>query len=510
MSPVPALLAAHFQASRNRAQLDLGKAGRVVYWSVGLLFTLLLIVPALLLLLGGGYFLGDALPNAGTPRVLGALFAYLILIGGTVGSSRVLDWERTRTFPLRLRSLFIAELIAGFGDLLPIFLSLIAASLLLGIGVAKPALLPLLPFPWLFVVGGILTLRHVLGGLASSIMKRLRTALIALCIAGAAAAVIASVVRAPSTATLLAVIDVLPTTQSIIAFNDLLSGRLGMALIRQLYPVALLAILVVLAAWTLRRESQPDSRGASAGADKSLWTFSSPAAGIAKLHCVSALGTTALALNLIGPLLSFFIFKMLIGGTHDAFLLVPAVLSWTVLMNAGMQLNQFGLDGSGVKALLVLPIESRDLLKGKALALSAMYGVQILLLLVVMSVAGVLRPSSALAAVCLAACQFLLHVGVGHWASAQMPRSMPRNPFKSTVKTKPAPLLMPISLGLTIVSAAMFGGTYVLAARSAPALLLPIMAALLAATALAYWLVILPLAARHLSNRREVLVLFLS
>jgi hypothetical protein len=36
------------------------------------------------------------------------------------------------------------------------------------------------------------------------------------------------------------------------------------------------------------------------------------------------------------------------------------------------------------------------------------------------------------------------------------------------------------------------------------------MAALLAVTALAYWLVILPLAARHLSNRREVLVQFLS
>jgi hypothetical protein len=322
--------------------------------------------------------------------------------------------------------------------------------------------------------------------------------------------VIASVVRTPSTATLLAIIDVLPTTQSIIAFNDVLSGHLGMALLRQLYPVALLAVLVVLAAWSLRRESQPESRDATAGADQSLWTFSSPAIGIAKLHCVSAFGSTVLALNLIGPLLSFYIFKMLIGGTHYAFLLVPVVLSWTVLMNAGMQLNQFGLDGSGVKALLVLPIESRDLLKGKALALSAIYGVQILLLLVVMSVAGILRPSTALAAVCLAACQCLLHVGIGHWASAQMPRAMPRNPFKSSVKTKPAPLLMPISLGLTIVSAAVFGGTYVLAGRTAPGLLLPAMAALLAITALAYWRVMLPLAARHLSNRREVLVQFLS
>lgn len=508
--PVPALLAAHFQASRNRARLDLGKTGRAVYWSVALLFVLLLIVPALLLLLGGGYFLGDALPNLGASRALGALFAYLVLIGGTVGRSRVLDWERTRTFPLRLRSLFLAELIAGFGDLLPIFLALIAASLLFGIGIARPALLPLLAFPWLFVAGGVLTLRHVLGGLASSVMKRLRTALIVLCIAGAAAAAIASVVRTPSTATLLAIIDVLPTTQSIVAFNDVLSGHWGMALIRQLYPVAVLAVLVVLAAWSLRRESQPESRDAAAGADKSLWTFSSPAVGVAKLHCVSSLGTTVLALNLISPVLSFFIFKMLMGGTRYAFLLVPAVLSWTVLMNAGVQLNQFGLDGSGIKALLVLPIESRDLLKGKALALSAIYGLQILLLLVVMSVAGILRPSAALAAVCLAACQCLLHVGIGHWTSAQMPRALPRNPFKSSVKTKPAPLLMPISLGLTVVSAAVFGGTYVLAGRTAPGALLPAMAALLALTALAYWLVMLPLAARHLSSHREVLVRFLS
>jgi hypothetical protein len=95
-------------------------------------------------------------------------------------------------------------------------------------------------------------------------------------------------------------------------------------------------------------------------------------------------------------------------------------------------------------------------------------------------------------------------------ARGNIPPPTPRNPFKSTVKTKPAPLLMPISIGLTIVSAAVFGGTYVLTGRSAPGLLLPAMAALLAVTALAYWLVILPFAARHLSNRREVLVQFLS
>ena len=39
----------------------------MVYWGLGLLFMLLVIVPALLMLLGGGYFLGDALRDALDP-----------------------------------------------------------------------------------------------------------------------------------------------------------------------------------------------------------------------------------------------------------------------------------------------------------------------------------------------------------------------------------------------------------------------------------------------------------
>ena len=508
MSPVTALLTAHFEASRNRAQLDLGEAGRLVYWSVGLAFAFLLIVPALLMLVGGGYFLADALPNLQVSRTLGVLFAYLILIGGTVGHSRVLDWERTKTFPVRLRSLFIAELIAGFGDLLPMFLSLIAASLLVGVAIAKPGLIPLLPLPWIFVVVGILTLRHVLGGLASSIMKRLRTVLLALCTTAAVAAVVASYVRTPNTATLLASIDLLPTTQSIVAFNDMLSAQWGMALVRQLYPAAVIAILVILAAWSLQRESQPQSSESMASSDERLWAFSSPAIGIAKLHWVSAFGSTVFMLNFISPLLSFFIFRMLLAETRYAFLLVPAVLSWTILMSAGLQLNQFGLDGSGVKALLILPIEARDVLIGKALALGAIYSGQILMLLIVLFVTGTLPLPALLPAAFLAACQCLLQIGIGHFTSAQMPRAMARNPLKGSVKTKPAPLLMPLSLGLTLVSGTVFGGSYILAERSAFGSL-PAMAALLVITTLIYRLVFLPLAARHLSNRHEVLVQFL-
>jgi hypothetical protein len=132
-----------------------------------------------------------------------------------------------------------------------------------------------------------------------------------------------------------------------------------------------------------------------------------------------------------------------------------------------------------------------------------------MLLLVLLSAMHRLSATQVLAAMCLSACQFLLNVSVGHWASIAFPRALPRNSFKSSTKNRPSHLLSFISLGVTILGAVIFGGAFVVSGRSAAAWQLPVVASLLGVTTLAYWRVVLPRAARRLDRGHERLVQFL-
>jgi hypothetical protein len=213
-------------------------------------------------------------------------------------------------------------------------------------------------------------------------------------------------------------------------------------------------------------------------------------------------------MGLLTPFVTLFIMRRPLAAP-DVLWPVPALLSALLLVNSAIQLDQFGLDGAGVKSLLLLPIRSADLLAGKTLALAAYQGVQILLVLAAVGLMHTLGPAQAGAAVCLSGCQFLLNVSVGHWSSVQFPRALPRNVFKNTTKTSPSPVISFLSLGTTLVSAVLFGGAYVVTGRSAPALQLPIMGLLLGAVTLLYWRAVLPSSARYLNGHRERLVQFL-
>jgi hypothetical protein len=165
-------------------------------------------------------------------------------------------------------------------------------------------------------------------------------------------------------------------------------------------------------------------------------------------------------------------------------------------------MNQFGLDGPGVKLLLLLPLRSRDLLEGKLWGLAAFQGMQVALLLLLLGFSGILTVTAAAAGVCFAGCLFLAQVACGHWTSAWLPRPMPRDSLKNSHQS---PLVVWLSMAVGSSAMALFGVPYVLAAWLAPALLLPLMAGLFSLSALLYWRGLLPLAARFLDRRRETL-----
>jgi ABC-type Na+ efflux pump permease subunit len=168
-----------------------------------------------------------------------------------------------------------------------------------------------------------------------------------------------------------------------------------------------------------------------------------------------------------------------------------------------IQLNQFGLDGAGVKALLLAPLGAREILVGKALGLLVFQGLQAALLLILLGSFGDLSIVQALAGLCMAGSLFLVQVGLGHWTSAWMPRTMPRSSLKNSNQAQP---VIWLGMAALLVGFLVFGGTYLLMAWLTPRLLLPVMALLLGLVFLTYKHFILPATARYLDSRREALV----
>jgi hypothetical protein len=156
-----------------------------------------------------------------------------------------------------------------------------------------------------------------------------------------------------------------------------------------------------------------------------------------------------------------------------------------------------------VKALLLLPLGAEDLLRGKLAGFAVYQAVQALLLLLLLSASVRRSPLHAAAGLCLAACVSVAMTGLGHWTSAWIPRPLPRDSFRNA---RQAPLVAWVGTAGSILALLLFGGLYALFAWRAPAALLPAMAAALGLTLFAYRRLVLPLAARYLDGRREVLV----
>jgi len=515
VTPALALLQAHLQATWNRSRRELGTFGRVMYGVFLGLVVLLGALPTLGLALVGGWYLGRDLGNPVHARVLGGILGGMALFGGlaggVAGGSRVLAWEGVRTFPVKLRSLFAAELVAGLGDLLPLTVALTSLFLLLGTGAARPRLLPLLPLPWLGTVGGLLCIQYLVNSLAVRAVKRLQVGLTLLGVVAWASLTLlpalggkAALFRraVPALGALGGALLATPPLQCAAGLREAALGHWGAALGLQLYPLAALGLLLLVSARLMAREAEgarPQVRGR-----ERLWSFPTPVLGVARLHWRILISSHLGKFGLLVPLMVLVFLKGPASRSATAALWgAPASFAYLALSGVQMQLNQFGLDGPGVKTLLLLPLTSRDLLAGKALGLLAYMGAQALLFLTLMAATGNLPPAQALPALCLSGCLFFYQVSLGHWTSAWLPRPMPRDSLRNH---NLSPAVVWLGMGATLAGVAFFGGAWALAVWLAPALLLPVMALLLGCAVLVHRRLALPLAAQYLDRRREALV----
>lgn len=537
MAAFRALLTAHFQTSWNSSAREMGRQGVLV---MGLLVALLGLLGAgpLFLGMGGlGWLMGRSLDHSLAPALLGGALSLLSLggglFGGVAGGARQLSWEAYRGFPLRLRTLYLAELVAGIGDPLPIILGVGLLGFLSGLAIGSPSALPLLPILLLETLATLLALQLLVGGLAAALVKRLRLALTLLGIlawvgstlasspwsgsqgrrakAAASAASAASLSRrAEQKAHFQAltrrgaeVLSILPghaAAQSLVMARQ---GRWGSALALHAYPLGCIALLMLLGARLLARESRTEAPAAAARGKDTLWSFGGPAEGIARLHFRTLMASQLGKFAFLMPLMTLVLIKGPFASFRGQSLwAVPAAFAYLSLVGNNFVLNQFGLDRHGIKALFLLPLTSQELLKGKLLGMAAHQGLQALLLMALMVAFLGTGPGPLLAGTLMLGCIFLAQCSVGQWTSTWAPRPMAMDSMKNSN--------MPFAVGMLSLATSglwtgLFGGLYALAAWLAPLWLVPLMALAFLAT-LAIHLAILPSAAAFLDRRREVLV----
>jgi hypothetical protein len=520
-----ALLGAHVQSSWNRSARELGRQGTLVMTLLVGLLGLLGAGPLFLGMGGLGWLVGSSLDKAFAPALLGGMLALVGLggglFGGVLGGARQLNWEAYRGYPLKLRTIYFAELVAGIADPLPIILGVGLLGFLAGIAVGSPSSIPLLPLVLLETLGTLLALQLLVGGLAAALVKRLRLALTLLAVLAWVGSTLATsqfsrpaarqgTSRTEQQAQVAAlgrrsaqVLAVLPSHATALSLVRAREGHWGTALSLHALPLAILALFMFLGARLVAREAQAEpSQQAARGPDR-LWTFRGPVEGIARLHFRTLMGSQLGRFAFLMPVMTLVLLKGPFAQFRgQTFWAVPMAFAYLSLVGNNVVLNQFGFDRHGIKVLLLLPLTATDLLKGKLLGMALHQGLQALLLVVLLAAFEGAGPAPLLAGTLMLGCVFLAQSAVGQWTSLWAPRPMAMDSLKNSN--------MPFAVGMLSLATSglwtsLFGGLYALTAWLAPGWLVPALA-LAFACALVAHLALLPTVAAFLDRRREVLV----
>ncbi len=521
---IRAVLVAHSLTMQNRMIRDAGRFGAIGILLLLAFLMVTLVVPFLGLLGTIGYHLGRGLPRSLLEMILGVMYGGLSLFGGMVsgalGGAKQLTWESYRSYPLRVRTIYFSELAAGLGDFLPLSTCLGLTSLTVGVALGAPGAIPLLPLVLLEAIATVLVVQLLVSSLAEVVVRRLRVALVVLAFAFWMGLFLMQAIpqAAKGTTTMddtsvftgqLVVLGKfmqkaskwLPNAFASRSLAYAVKGQWGRALLDHLYPLACLLALNLFAARLLVRESS--GRAKKDSAKVALWGFDDPVAGIARLEFQTVIGSQVGRFGLIVPLVTIAVIKGPFGYIVGAGpWLVPAAFAYLSLGTNHLHLNNFGLDGHGVKTLMLLPIEPDVILRGKTRGLAYYQGVQALLMASLLFLLHRPTASELTAGLLLSSCFFLAQNVTGRITSSWMPRAVPRASVRSG--STPMPLVL-IGLGLTVVTGALFGGIYTLANTLAPTWLVPVMVLVLGASWVAHRMM-RPSAARYLVRQRGKIV----
>jgi hypothetical protein len=522
-SPFHAILAAHFQASYNRARREMARSSAWVVLLIIVALGLVGFLPASLWMGAMGYFAGRDLHLAYTPAILGTFLTLMPLFmgffEGVFAGGRMLSWEAHRAFPLSNPTLVACEIAAGAGSLNFLIIGCLTLCFFVGASLARPGLAPLFALWWAW--GGLIQILSVQlsGSLAAAALRRLRFAFVVL-VMGASVLPMAlnpslgrprTRDRGARTNPLVATVRTtaetfrrttrfLPGVVAVQGGVDLAEVRIPRGLGSQVPLLALLALLAGLVTRLMAWENRSPRAPARLGPER-LWTFRTRRGGLARLHlrCIlgSYLGRFTFLVPLLTPLLIRVLFRHSGGAERWA---LPGSLAYVLLASNTLLYNQFGLDRHGIKSLFILPLRGTDLLAGKRDGLLAQVGLLGGLTLALNLALFPFHWASLGGGVALAVGLLAVHMAAGQWTSIWMPRSIPWDQFRGS---NMATAVAFTSMGISALAMGTLGGLYALLAWLAPLALVPVMAVLAAALWLAYDRLALPALGRYLDAHRE-------
>jgi hypothetical protein len=418
----------------------------------------------------GGVALGLALAPALTGGaglvLLGAAYTAAPLLAAVLsllaGDARAMDWERLQGYPVPPRALFLGEVLASCTH------PLMAAGLgfLVCLSVALAVRVPGTALPLALValtaLGTQLAARMLLALAAGWLVRNLRLLLLvaAFLVPGLLAGELAKggaleVGRGWVGAAAVALAERLPSTLQVRAVAGAgLAPLWGPVLV----PLGLFGL-----AWWLAFRPAKVANSAPARPER-LWSFRSPTLGVARLHLVAIWSSELGRMSLLGPLA--WLAPALLArtlplpeasaGVSASWLALSACLTPPLFLSSLLG-NQLGTDRGSVKALFLLPLGERPLLRGKAVALTALvvgYWAALSAVVVVVASPPLLV---VLAAWCSGLAAYLVQLAIGQWTSLVWPRPLPRKGLR-----QPPGGLLPglVSLAASLTTALPLAGLW--------------------------------------------------
>ncbi|MBL8111290.1 MAG: hypothetical protein JNK60_00275, partial [Acidobacteria bacterium] len=374
---------------------------------------------------GFGRLLGSE-EGSGAARTLGGMHLAIVLAFGIPGglAHRLrFSWDTFRVYPVPARSLLLAELLTGLFELMPLLALFSFAGLGLGLYAATIGASSAIPVVLLSLQGVLWTLLITLliGSLKRAFAKTItRNGALALAALGAAALALlwwsqdATLRQVPR---LLArgfgvLRDALPSTSAYAGLDELARGNTAACLSSQGLLLLSTGALFLLALLAHAAEGALETRakGNAPGTDERVFTFSSPSEGIARLFVRLVVrsrdGRILLYLPCAGVAVVAFLVKVLprlvpegappLPSTPPDLPVLALFVAFVLFNDTALFFSQFGVDGAGIRSLLLLPISPRDLVLGKLRGLATLVGCQLGLSLLPWLA---LRPIGALEAV---------------------------------------------------------------------------------------------------------------
>jgi hypothetical protein len=402
-------------------------------------------------------------------------------------------------------TLFLAELFAGFGDVVTLAMSVTLISTCGAAGLAYPPMLPGMLLLGVESVLLLLSIQLLVGALADRLVRRLRFAIgasfglawLMSSFFGTRLMGAQSVELEKVKATGLRMLELsqlLPATQAIEAMHG--GPKVGL-----LPGVLVLAVVTALAFVLLWRERELSTPEVVTEQGKP-WSFRHPRLGVARLQWVTLLGSIQGRFAFAMPLITIGVIKGPFSQiSHRTDWMVPSAFIYMSLAANGLGFNQFGLDGHGVKTLFLLPLSERTILEGKQLGFALWQSIQALLLVGLLALLQRPPPAELAAGLLLFVSFALVQHAVGQRTSVWFPRKLVRG-MKSGAMPLPVVLL---GLAVTFGGSAVLGGSYWVLQHFAPPFLVPGMA-LATLVALVVSRPVLAANAEYLKRNRERII----